>query len=221
MLAAATNRTKELEKPLRQSLDYLFDSRTEFFGSIARVLLILSKGKQGLEYSRGWPWSPDCFHWIEPTVYALLALKTPAMPRNEAYNDIITRAQAFMLEHECQGGGWNHGSSFCLGVHLPPYIVTTAEALLALPEAKDSPAVKSGLSFLLKTEPSQCSAMEHAWVILALSAFDRPMENLVRSLVASQNKDGSFGVNMMVTGLCAIALETAVTGVNPLKYKGV
>ena len=140
------------------------------------------------------------------------------MPAAEIYQAIITNANHFILEHECKGGGWNHGSSFCLNVYLPPYIVTTAEALMALQETPHAKPVQAGLEFLKKTEPKECSAMEHAWAILALHTFDQPSDSLVKSLVASQHADGSFGPDLMVSGLCALALDTAVSNRNPLKY---
>ncbi len=180
----------------------------------------MTKGAPGLEYARGWPWTADCFHWIEPTTYAVLSVKIPSPPKQEVYAAIIDSARRFVLEHECQGGGWNHGSDFCLGVHLPPYIVTTAEALLGLQGTPTGKPIQSALDFLQATEPSQCSAMEHAWAILALQVYDRPTEHLVRSLVRSQKQDGSFGVNLMVTALSVLALDTALSGSNPLKERG-
>lgn len=218
VLHEQSKQTRASEKAIQKGLEYMFDSRTEFYGTFARLLLLMANGKQGLEYARGWPWSPSCFHWIEPTSYALLALKVPTLPKAGVYAEIISRANQFVIEHECKGGGWNHGSAFCLQSYLPPYIVTTAEALLALQERPDLEAVKAGLQFLEKTEPDECSAMEHAWAILALHAHNRPTKALVDSLARSQKADGSFGVNLMVTGLSVIALETAVSGRNPLNY---
>ncbi len=218
LLQVNTAASRTTKQAIKLGLEHMFDSRTEFYGSIARLLLLALKGKEGLEYARGWPWSPDCYHWIEPTTYALLALRLPTMPDAAVYGAIVTRANQFVLEHECKGGGWNHGSSFCLGVYLPPYIVTTAEALLVLQETPTAPPVAAGLAFLQKTEPDECSAMERAWAILALNAYGQPTENLVQALVRSQHEDGSFGINILVSALSTLALDTAVTGINPLKY---
>ncbi|HEY9777961.1 MAG TPA: hypothetical protein V6C81_29635 [Planktothrix sp.] len=209
---------KNSEKQIRHSLEFLFDSRTDFYPTVARLLLFAWKGREGLSYARGWPWTRNCFHWIEPTSYALYALKIPQRPKAEVYNGIITRAQDFILGTECKGGGWNHGSSFCLNTYLPPFIVTTAEALIAMQGFGDD-IVTAGLDFLAGKERTERSAMEYAWSILALNAYDRPCTELLESLAAGQNKDGSFGLdNMMVTALCTLALDT-VNGRNPLKIK--
>lgn len=209
--------TPKARTAIQKALLYMCDSRTEFYGSLARLILFMLKGREGLSYARGWPWTHDCFHWIEPTVYALLSFNLPTVPEPELFKEIIARAQQFIAENQCQGGGWNHGSSFCLNVHLPPYIVTTAEALLAMQDASgDNPQTRGGLDFLQRTEPSECSAMERAWAILALNAYKKDCTSLLNALVQSQHPDGSFGVNLMVSALCTLALDTA-NGKNPLQ----
>jgi hypothetical protein len=218
-LRILSQNSDESDQAIRRGLVHLFDSRTEFYGSLARLLLFAIKGGDGLGYARGWPWSPDCYHWIEPTSYALLALKLPGRPQKALYEEIITYANKFIVAQECKGGGWNHGSSYCMNVFLPPYIVTTAEALLAVQDMPNTQAVQAGLAFLQRTEPSECSAMEHAWAILALDAFGKDTRILLGSLAASQHANGSFGVNNYVTALCAIALDTAISKKNPLRYQ--
>jgi len=209
------------QRSIERALAYMFDSRTEFYGSLARLLLFAYKGASGLDYSRGWPWTRDCYHWIEPTVYALLALKLPSRLNSGLYDEIIGRAEQFIIENECKGGGWNHGNMYCLKFYLPAFVVTTSEALLALQETPESVGVKSALDFLVRKEPTDFTAMEYAWSILALNAHGKSTDKLVNSLVSHQNADGSFGLNLMVTALATLAIETAVTNRNPLKYKTV
>ncbi len=60
--------------------------------------------------------------------------------------------------------------------------------------------------------------MEHSWAILATHALNQRADNLVESLIASQHPDGSFGVNLMVSALATLAVDTALSGRNPLKY---
>ena len=76
----------------------------------------------------GWPWTEGAHGWTEPTAWGLLALRT----LRPSATDRIADALAFFQERECAGGGWNYGSSVTLGVDLPPYVQTTAIALLGL-----------------------------------------------------------------------------------------
>ncbi|HEY9715214.1 MAG TPA: hypothetical protein V6C72_17215, partial [Chroococcales cyanobacterium] len=81
MLAAdASMKVKISKKTIDKATDYLIDSRTEFFNLPSRVFIGAVKGSEGLKYPRGWPWTNECFHWVEPTSYSLLALKVPEMP---------------------------------------------------------------------------------------------------------------------------------------------
>ncbi|HEY9720315.1 MAG TPA: hypothetical protein V6C69_22740 [Trichormus sp.] len=216
-IIAGENAAGQSAPAIKRALEYMFDSRTEYYGSLARLLLFISKGPIALDYARGWPWSRDCYHWIEPTVYALLALKLPHRLNSGIDEEIVGRAEQFIWENECHGGGWNHGNMYCLNFYLPPYVVTTGEALLALQQTPESGGVKAAIQFLISKEPTDFTALEHAWSILALNAHGQPTDKLVDSLARRQNHDGSFGLNLMSTALACLALDTAVSKKNPLK----
>jgi hypothetical protein len=199
-----------------KAVSYLFESRTEFYGALAKFLLLISKGDAGLNYPRGWPWSPGCFHWVEPTAYTLLALKLPEHIEKQDSKRVIERADSFLLEHACKDGGWNHGNDLCLSVYLPPYVVTTAEALIALCDHKSADVVQHALKNLPNTIGFAGSAMSIAWVAIAQKTHDRDSSESIRMLLERQNEDGSFGPNLMVTALSMLALQ-AHLGDNVLK----
>lgn len=199
-----------------KAVSYLFEARTEFYGALAKFLLLISKGDKGLNYPRGWPWSPGCFHWVEPTAYTLLALKLPSHVEKQDSKRVIERADNFLLEHACKDGGWNHGNDLCLNVFLPPYVVTTAEALIALADQKSADAVQHALKNLPNTIGYAGSAMSLAWVSIAQKSHDLDASESIKMLIARQNEDGSFGPNLMVTALSMLALQ-AYLGDNVLK----
>ncbi len=210
--------SEELRSSLRKALEFLSDSRVEFFKPVARLLILVSKGEQALQYARGWPWDKTCFHWVEPTSYNLLALKVPGIPPGGYFDKVIGIANKFLLEHPCQNGGWNHGNNETLGSYLPPYRVTTAEALLALQDLPKSTAVKRGLDYLESLASQNSSSMSIAWSILALNAHGRESKQELAFLLERQKPNGSFGDNVMVDGLSTMAL-VATLGENPLKYR--
>jgi hypothetical protein len=81
----------------------------------------------------GWSWVPKTFSWVEPTSYALMALKK-AKPLLSASNldERIQQGELMIYDRMCHGGGWNYGNAKVLGEALWPYPDLTAIALIAL-----------------------------------------------------------------------------------------
>ncbi|MBX3073505.1 terpene cyclase/mutase family protein [Candidatus Obscuribacterales bacterium] len=211
--------SKEIEKSLDRALTYMCDSRVEFYPAVARLLLLISKGPESLRYSRGWPWDKQCFHWVEPTTYNLLALKTLGMPpaHKGYFQEITDIAEKFILEHSCKAGGWNHGNNITLGSDLPPYRVTTAEALLAVQEYKNKKQVADALAYLESLSNEDTSSMALAWSSLALNAYGKDNTKENEFILQRQQENGSFGDNLMVDALACLALKSV--NKNILKYQ--
>jgi hypothetical protein len=210
--------TPQIKNAVSKGLFYLLDSRVEFFGPTARLLLLMSKGPEGLAYARGWPWDPSCFHWLEPTSYCLLALKLPQSPEKEEQQKVIKFADKFITEHACQGGGWNYGCEQSLGAMLPPFRLTTAEALLALQDNRSDKSIAPALAYLKGLSRQDSSSLSLAVSILALSAYDEPFSSELDFLLKRQDGDGSFGTSTLSTALAALALEAA-EGTKVLKMR--
>lgn len=204
---------------LDKAVKFLFDERFERFGPylwLAKPMVKFNEGEEGLNWERGWPWSQGAFHWVEPTVYALLALKIPQPVEAKDSQNVLMRGDKFLLDHACKDGGWNHGNDLCLNVHLPPFAVTTAEALIALQNASKSNAVKKAFLNLSKTIGYNQSAMSLAWVSIAQQSHGKDSSEAIAALIERQNDDGSFGPNLMVTAISMLALQ-AYLGDNALK----
>jgi hypothetical protein len=210
--------TFKIRDSVAKGLSHLLDSRVEFWPPTARLLLLMSKGPESLAYARGWPWDANCFHWLEPTSYCLLALKLPQPPEKEMQQKVIKFADKFIIDHACKGGGWNHGNDLSLGVFLPPFRLTTAEALLALQDNPRDKSIEQGLSYLKGLSRQDSSSFSLALSILALSAYDEPFAFELDLLLKRQAEDGSFGPNILTTALSALAMETA-EGIKVLKMK--
>ncbi len=209
---------QSLDRAFSNGISFLMNNRTELYKKpFGEMAIYLMKGPEALAYPRGWPWTPGCFHWVEPTSYALMAIKPSREALEPALKDALGKAQGFLLDHACEHGGWNHGNNICLSVNLPPYTVTTAEALIALQDLPSNPLVAKGLAHLEQTVSSEQSLMALSWCAMALDALEKTADPLLDKLVKRQRDDGSFSDSIFHSALATCALAQATTG-NPLKF---
>ena len=211
------NDEKSMNKAIKNGTHYLITSRMDLMIPVLRLLLLMgAKGKEGLQFGKGWPWNKGCYSWVEPTAYSLMALKIPHIPNDSLTKIAIAHANKFLLDHTCKVGGWNHGAYYCLGEYCPPYILTSAEATLALFDLKDNDKIKLAVKYLEKTDHQAVSAWSLAWNIMALDAHGQNCHHHIDLLLSLQNKDGSFGSNYLITALSILALNT-INGNNIFK----
>ncbi|MDX1394068.1 MAG: prenyltransferase/squalene oxidase repeat-containing protein [Gemmatimonadota bacterium] len=121
----------------------------------------------------GWPWASGTFSWVEPTSYALLALKrVPAADADRAAAR-ISEAEGLLADRACVGGGWNYGNRTVLGEDLWPYPDTTAAALFALADRADLPEVAAALDVLPEMALETGSILALGMAALALAMHGR------------------------------------------------
>jgi hypothetical protein len=90
---------------------------------------------------RGWGWTPKTASWVEPTSFALMALRA-ATPQQLPAKALQRRdlAIALLYDRMCPGGGWNCGNPRVYGVDGDALVLPTCWALLALGASeKDAP----------------------------------------------------------------------------------
>ncbi len=141
----------------------------------------------------GWPWTAESFSWVEPTAYAVIALKLmrPQLPRHTP-DDRIDMAEAMLLDRACPGGGWNYGNSRVLGEDLWPYADTTALALIALGN-RSTGVTTEGLQALRGMLETNDSPLALALGILAFDMYGRDAGNLRERLIDSIDQKGPPG----------------------------
>jgi hypothetical protein len=154
---------------------------------------------------RGWPWVEGTFSWVEPTSYALLALKGTgdlAHPR-------IREAERLLLDRECSDGGWNYGNRKARDTDLTSMVPTTALAAMALQHATDSgPAIGRSLELLDHEVVRRPSSLSVALTILGFYIYRRSHDHLTKLLIARQEPDGSWRGQAHLTALSILALRT-------------
>jgi hypothetical protein len=159
----------------------------------------------------GWPWMDATFSWVEPTSYALLALKTSG----HADHPRVIEAEKMLLDRTCAGGGWNYGNREVLGRELPPFVPTTALAVMALHDARDAGrAVADGLDYLQSEVAAHPSALSLSLAVLAFDVHGRSTDEFAKRLEARQEMDGSWRQIVHLTALAALAVDAATGGTN-------
>lgn len=162
----------------------------------------------------GWPWISDTFSWIQPTSYAIFALKLVGLQEHAR----VKEAEALLFDRICPGGGWNFGNPIILNRPIDPSLSETAIALFALQdEPEAATAIEGGLALLEAELPNYPTALALSLGILCLHVYDRPVDRFVDLLLARQEADGSWRQMAWWTALGVLALQAAEGGENVFK----
>jgi hypothetical protein len=118
----------------------------------------------------GWGWTEDNFGWVEPTARAVLAFR---LLRPDA-SPFLVDGVDLLRDREAVGGGWNYGNRIVLGEELPPYVQTTAIALVAL-RGLDPALEARGLAVLAnRWRGERDGGLTLAQTVVALRLYDHP-----------------------------------------------
>ena len=207
-----------IDRAFTAGIDFLLDSRSQY-RTLFDWFRLYQLGSLPLLPGTpcGFPWNPGSFYWTEPTSYALIALKPSEHAARRKIDPDLSRAEDFLLQHACKGGGWNHGNDISLSKRLPAYPVTTCIALIALQAKATGKEVVAALSYLDNIAESLNTVISLSYAIGALTLYGRNTDRLVARLLDHRNDDGSFGGSLLHTALAAFALESHLE-VNPLSF---
>lgn len=184
---------------LRESyLNYLLHSRGNRIDPKAAAPLRLNGDLQA------WSWAMGTASWVEPTSYALLALKAQGMRAHER----VKTGEEFLLDRACYNGGWNYGNKEVLNVILEPMPANTAYALLALQDYnRNHPVIEKSLAWLEKELAVRQSTLTLALGALCLNVYGRSVKRYLAQLAARQETDGSWRSSNHLTALAVLALS--------------
>ena len=145
---------------------------------------------------KGWSWNPDAFSWVEPTAYALLALKKGRQVLSGPDVDArIREGESMLYDRACEGGGWNYGNTNVYGVNVPPYPEVTAVALLGLQDRRETPANRSSIEAMRRMLAEVNSGFALSWTIACLAVYGQDTGAERRRLVESYARTGFLGAN--------------------------
>ncbi len=146
-------------------------------GILAEIIL-WATGKSGANKLNkdliGWSWVPSSFSWVEPTSYALIALKKQrGRLAGTNVDERIRQADAMIYDRMCTGGGWNYGNSKVLDYALWPYPDITALALIAMQDHANEKANQESLQVLSKIALETDSGFGLCWAAICLNLYGR------------------------------------------------
>ena len=185
---------------------------------ILAELILWATGKSGANRLNrdliGWSWVPRSFSWVEPTSYALLALKKTKTLLNESnLIERIQQGEAMIYDRMCTGGGWNYGNSKVLDYALWPYPDITALALIALQDRARESANQQSLEVLKKISQETDSGLACSWTALCLAVYGQPAGQWHERIESRLRETGFLGE----TKTFALALIATAGKNNPFR----
>jgi hypothetical protein len=144
-------------------------------GVLAQLISAFATHKNSVALNpdlKGWAWSPRTFSWVEPTSYALIALKQiRSHLAGTNVEERIHQGELMIYDRMCDGGGWNYGNSKVFGEALWPYPDVTAVALIALQDHQVRQANQKSLETLRRMMQEAESGLALVWGTISLSIY--------------------------------------------------
>lgn len=117
----------------------------------------------------GWSWVDGTHSWVEPTAYAVLALRSIGQGEHERTRDGLR----LLRDRVLPTGGWNYGNSTVLANTLRPFPETTGVALAALAAFEKTGPSEKSLAFLEAELPRIRSPLALGWGLIGLTLWNR------------------------------------------------
>jgi hypothetical protein len=162
---------------------------------------------------KGWSWTPNEFSWVEPTAYALIALKKLGH-RSGAAPARIAEAERMLDDRTCADGGWNYGNSWVYGEAIPAYLETTAITLIALQDRRGDERNQRGQAALERMLREAMSGLALSWSILCLRIHGKDAAASLRRLADAHARTGFLGETKSI----ALALLAATDGADAFRF---
>jgi hypothetical protein len=111
---------------------------------------------------KGWSWIENNYGWVEPTVLALLALRSGGYQQHPRYLEGVR----FLKNRELSSGGWNVGTTVVFGMETRPACESTAMAMCVLEPLKQ--CRPESREYLKQFIHDKCGSLTLAWALMAM-----------------------------------------------------
>jgi hypothetical protein len=118
----------------------------------------------------GWPWVESTHSWLEPTAWAVLALKSCGMGAHPRAREGVR----VMIDRLLPEGGCNYGNTYVLGQKLVAHLEPTGLILTALAGENDSSGrLQKTITFAADSIGPTTTAQSLSYVLIGLAAHGR------------------------------------------------
>jgi hypothetical protein len=156
----------------------------------------------------GWSWVEATHSFLEPTAWALLALRGEA---GAAAAERVALGIRLIDDRAVADGGWNYGNTTVYGRALRAQPAPTGLALVALSACgAEARSVGPALAYLARVAPTLRAPVSLGWALLGLRAWGRGVvaaEGLIAAALARAEADPT-----PVVALSVLALADATGG---------
>ena len=116
----------------------------------------------------GWPWVEGAGAWIEPTAYAVLALRSVGLGDHERVRDGVR----MILDRALPEGGWNYGNRRVIDHVLSPFPAPTGIALAALAGEPRDEHVERAIAYLHTALQRVRTPLSLGWGLIGLHVWN-------------------------------------------------
>jgi hypothetical protein len=114
----------------------------------------------------GWSWVDGTHSWVEPTAYAVLALRAAGLADHPRARDGVR----LLLDRALPDGGWNYGNTRVFDNTLRPFADSTGIALAALAAEPREQRIDAAVRYLAATLEPIRAPFSLGWGIIGLTA---------------------------------------------------
>jgi len=133
----------------------------------------------------GWAYAEQTHSWVEPTAFAVLALKAAGKADDPAAREGL----AVLIDRQLPGGGLNYGNTYVLGQLIRSHVQPTGIALIALAGASDpSGRLAKSIAWLRRNIGPETTPQSLAWALLGLRSQGVVLPEADDWLAAAESK---------------------------------
>ena len=134
----------------------------------------------------GWPWVSTTHSWLEPTVFAILAVSK----NGQAEHPRVREGFLVVQDRQEDKGTWNFGNTTVLGNSYPAQPTSTGLGLIARSMEISVPdqRVEQAIQYLKQTLPEVRSAGSLCWGLQGLASWDVHIEDSSQWLLEAFDK---------------------------------
>jgi hypothetical protein len=163
----------------------------------------------------GWPWVVGTHSWVEPTGFALLALRAAGMTEHPR----VREGFKLLLDRALPEGGWNYGNTRVMSNTLRPFPEATGVALAALGGESPDTRIDAGIVYLKHELVRIRAPMSLSWGLIGLGAWNTRPESDQEWLAEAANRTLQRELNVEYAALLLLAGAEVCPLTSPLGGK--